>query len=198
MSSATGRTYRCSIAARWLPRALAGATLTAALLAAYGLDPQARVGGSGVMRGLVVALGAILALWLLRAGGELRLEVDLPARDAGSDAPVRLRRGGRQVNVEPSRLARFEYHSPFAASRSWVPAMVLRDRYGLALRLPAMLEAGDRMVSELVAWSGRDDLEAWVDALGLRRRMGRASRLVATGYVVAVAILLGGVVLYLR
>lgn len=184
--------FRCSAAARWLPRALAGATLSTSLFMMFRIEHQDALGVFQALRVIVVLLGAALALWLLRRGAELRVRVTLEA------ARLRLAYGARSAALDFESIGRLEYETPFAASRSWIPATILLDRQGRPWRLPALLSRGDGLIAELLQRSGRNDLAAWVDALNLSRRMGRASRLVGAGYLVAAAILAVGLVFYFR
>ncbi len=190
MSGGEPRVYRCGSAARWLPRALAAAVLGVALVAAGGIDPTDRLGLTRPLRIFVVMSGAVSALWLMRKGAELRLRVHVNAGGLG------LERGAWKGEIGFDDLDRLEYETPLATSRSWIPALVLRERNGTGWRVPALLGAGDRLIVELIERSGRKDLAAWADVLRLRRRMGRPGTLTLVGYGVVVAFLVAGWALY--
>jgi hypothetical protein len=183
--------YRCARAARWLPRVLAGSVLAAAMLASFRIDPRVDAMGWGPVRTFVVLGGAVVALLILRKGAEVRTVVELDGE------AVTFRQGGREASLPHRDLDSLEYAPPLSASRHWLPAAVLVDRWGKAWRLSAVLERGDRLIERLAAVTGRSDLESWIEALRLRRRMGRAGRLCLIGYLAAAAILAGGLVFYL-
>jgi len=180
--------YRCGLAARWLPRALAAAVLVAAVLAAFRFDPHEVLSASKYLRNLVAVLGGVLALWVVRKGGEVRT-----AFAVGADELL-IRHGAREYSLRLEDLDRLAYETPFAQSRTWLPALVLRDRFGQAWRVPAFLNGGDRFLEELVAGTGRNDLRAWAETLRLGEIMGRAGRRVLIGYVASAAILAAGLV----
>ena len=79
--SQTRAAYRCGAAARWLPRALAGSLLAAAVVATNRVDPELVISGSPGFRTAVVVLAAILAVWILRQGSEVRLRIEVHERD---------------------------------------------------------------------------------------------------------------------
>lgn len=182
------RVYRCSVAARWLPRALAAAVLVGAFLSAYRFDPDGVLPASRYLKVVVVAFGGALAMWVLRKGSEVRTVVSLKADE------LTFGYGAREFSLRIDDLDRFEFETPFAQSRTWLAALVLRDRFGQQWRVPAMLDRGDELVAELIGLSARNDLQAWAETLGLERRMGRFRSRVILGYVAAAAILLLGVI----
>jgi hypothetical protein len=186
------RTFRCSTAARWLPRVLAAAVLVGAFFAAYRFDPGSVLSASRYLKAAVVVLGGMLGLWIMRKGGEVRTELRLSAEE------LTFVQGAREFSLRVEDVDRFEYETPFAQSRTWLSALVLRDRFGQQWRISALLAEGDSFVAELLERSGRSDLQAWSETLGLQRRMGRAGARVALGYAVAAAILLAGVGYYLH
>ncbi len=181
------RWFRCAAAARWLPRVLAGCVLAAAMFFSFG-----RTTGPSLFGRAVVFAAALVALWIIRQGAELRTEVGL-VEDA-----VIFGGGGRGIRLDLEKIDSIGY-APFFSSRARpLPAAVLIDRRGRSFRLPALLAHGDRLVELLVSRAGRDDLSAWVEARGVALRMGRATLLVTAGYVLSAATLIAGVVSYLR
>ena len=167
---ARGTTYRCGVAARWLPRALAGSILVSVLPVLLRSDPDSRVAGSGPFHTGLILLVALVGLWVLRRGGELRLVIEIRADRMLFGA------GSRQAELRFSQIDALRYEAPFAATRTWLPATVLIDRDGTCWRLSALLERGHLLIEELLARSGREDLAAWVDALNVRGRMAESSR----------------------
>jgi len=180
--------YRCGPAARWLPRALAAAVLVAAVLAAFRFDPYETLSASKYLRNLVAVLGAVLALWILRKGGEVRTAF------AVGDSEILLRHGSREYALRLKDLDRLAYETPFAQSRTWLPALVLRDRFGQSWRVSALLTGGDRFLEELLARTGRSDLRSWAQTLRLGETMARSGRRVLIGYAASAAILAAGLV----
>lgn len=189
--SADATEYRCPAAARWLPRVLAGAVLAAAMIASFRIDPRANAMGWGPVRTFVVIGGAVAALLVLRKGAEVRTRVRL------DEEGLTLLHGSRTAYLPFRELDSVEYSAPFSASRHWLPAAVLVDRWGKGWRLCALLDGGERLIDRLVAVTGRSDLESWVEVLSLRRRMGRAGKLCAVGYLAAAAIVAAALVFYL-
>ena len=178
-----GSEYASPAAARWLPRVLAAAVLSAALVTAYDVDPKGVVWGSTAFRGLLAVLGAALAIWIVRRGGETRVRVRL--------GPVAMTfvHGPHERSVAYEDIVELVYAPPFGRSRSWLPATDVVDRHGAVWRIPALLQAGDRLIVELVERAGRTDLASWAEARGLEARMGQTSRLLALGYGAAGSIL---------
>ena len=191
-TSQTRAAYRCGAAARWLPRALAGSLLAAALVATNRVDPESVVSGSRGFRTAVIVLAAILAVWILRQGSEVRLRIEVDDRDLVFES------GARQCTLHLVDVEALRYDAPFGVSRSWLPATVLIDRGGREWRLPALLEAGDRLVDEILQRSRKQELEAWAQALRIRSRMSRGGSRVRLGYATAAAILGAGLLYYLH
>jgi hypothetical protein len=184
--------YRCSLAARWLPRVLAATVLVAAVLAAYRFDPHQVLSASRYLRSLLVVLGAALALWIVRKGGEVRTSFAVTAEE------LLIRHGSREYSLRLQDLDRLAYETPFAQSRTWLSALVLRDRFGQTWRVSAYLRQGDRFLEELLARTGRSDLRAWADTLRLREIMARADRRLLLGYGASVLILAAGLIYHFR
>jgi hypothetical protein len=184
--------YRCGVAARWLPRALAGSVLVAAMLLALRLLPASGVPGAREFRAGLVVLAAVAALWVVRKGGEARIEVGV------GPMGLFLFRGPHRTDLSFEEVDGLRYEAPFGPSKSWVPAAVLTDRRGTAWRMSGFLEHGDDLIDELLELSGREDLRAWADALGIRRRMAGASRRVGLGYGISAIVLLSGLTFYLH
>jgi hypothetical protein len=139
-----------------------------------------------------VLVGGIVALWLVRQGGETRIEVGLGCEG------LFLFRGAHRTVLRYDDIDALRYDAPLGSSRSWLPATVLTDRHDTEWRVSALLDRGDDLISELLRLSGRDDLRAWADALRIGRRMAGASRRVGLGYGVAAAVLSVGVLFVLR
>ena len=187
------RIHRCSAAARWLPRAFAGAVLVAGMLVAFALDPDATVPLVRPFKRGLVLVSALVALWLVRKGGEVRVGVG-----AGAEGLVFLA-GPRRLDLPYREIAALRYEPPFAVSRSaWIPALALIDRRGTSWRIPALIERGERLVTALIDLSGREDLAAWADALDIERRMSRSGRRVAVGYGAAALIVVAAAIFRFR
>jgi hypothetical protein len=186
----SSRLYACGPAARWLPRVLAAAILVAAMLVAYRFDPHRSLTFARSLQGILVVLGAAIGLWIVRSGAELRVRVGL-AREG-----VRFDYGRGAVTLAYDDVVRFDFESPLSSSRRLWPAAVLLDDRGRSWRLPALIGGGERLIRELVAASGRDDLESWAGSLGLARRMGHATALVAVGYTMAAAVVTAAIAFY--
>jgi len=187
------RIHRCSAAARWLPRAFAGAVLAAGLLVAFSLDPDATVPLVRPFKRGLVLVSALAALWLVRKGGEVRVGVG-----AGPDGLVFVA-GARRLDLRYRDIATLRYEPPFGMSRSaWMPALALIDRQGTSWRIPALIECGERLVAALLEQSGREDLAAWADAFDLERRMARSGARVAAGYGAAVLIVVAAAIFRFR
>ncbi len=184
--------YRCGAAARWLPRALAGSLLAAALIATKRVDPELVISGSRGFRTAVIVLAAILAVWILRQGSEVRLRIEVDGRDLVFES------GAQRFTLHLGDVEALRYDAPFGISRSWLPATVLIDRSGREWRLPGLLDAGDRLVEEILRRSGNQNLEAWAQAMRIRNRMSRGGRRVRLGYATAAAILGAGWLYYLH
>lgn len=180
----TPRRYRSSAAARWLPRTLAVACIVAGALAADGVR-----GSEGPMldaiRWFFLLTGLVGAAWFLRGGAEVRKVAFVDATH------LHLGAGGRESALELDRIQRIEFQSPFARSRQhWLPAAALIDEFGHSWRLPATIEAGDQLVSEIVERAGDDELATWTDALNIRQRMARPRLTLWIGYGTAVLLVL--------
>jgi len=187
------RIHRCSAAARWLPRAFAGAVLVAGMLVAFALDPDATVPLVRPFKRGLVLVSALVALWLVRKGGEVRVGVG-----AGAEGLVFLA-GPRRLDLPYREIAALRYEPPFAVSRSaWIPALALIDRQGTSWRIPALIERGERLVTALIDLSGREDLAAWADALDIERRMSRSGTRVAAGYGAAALIVVAAAIFRFR
>ncbi len=191
MSESLGGGYRCGGAARWLPRALAGSVLAAGMLAGARIEARGGVPGSASFRVLLVLAAAATALWIVRKGGEVRVQARPDAEG------LVLTTGNRRARVAFDDLEAVRYEGAFGPSRSWLPAAVLVDRFGSGWRLSALLDDGARLIDEIVERSGREDLAAWVAAHRVRARMARAVLLVRAGYSVAAGVLAVGVLYYL-
>ena len=183
--------FRCSSAARWLPRTLAGAVLLGALISGQKIAVPARAAGMNLVAPAVALVGAILALAIVRKGGEVRLEV------AVQSGFLRLGLGERHADLPFDRIESLGWASPFSGSRHWLPAAVAVDREGARWRLPGLLRNGDRLIAELIAASGRSDLQAWSETLGLERQMARSGPRIVIGYTVAAVLTAAAVVFYL-
>jgi hypothetical protein len=192
VSEASEASYACGTAARWLPRVVAGSLLTAGLLAVGRLGMQPGVPGARTFRMLLVMATALAALWIVRKGGEVRIRVHVAA------AQIRFELGRRGASLSFEDIEGVRYEAPFGPSRFWLPATVLVGRDGRGWRLSALLDSGGRLVDEIVERSGREDIAAWVDALGIRERMGRARQRVRVGYAIAAGIVLVAALYALR
>jgi hypothetical protein len=186
------RVYRCGAAARWLPRVLGGAVLVTAMLVALRLLPASGVPGAREFRAGLVVLAAVVALWVVRKGGEARIEVGVGPNG------LFLFRGPHRSDLAYDEIDGLRYDAPFGASKSWVPATVLTDRRGATWRLSGFLDRGERLIEDLLELSGRDDLRAWADALQIPRRMAGSSRRVGLGYGFAALVLLTGAIFHLH
>jgi hypothetical protein len=167
------------------------AVLVATLLGALRVDARANPMLPHVQR-LVIVAGAFVALVIVRRGSEVRREFRLV--DGGLEVSV----GSRHARLQLEDVDRLYYAAPFAGSTSWIPATVLIDREGRSWRIPALLQQGDRLLRELLAAAGRNDLDAWADAYRVLPRMGRATLYVRSGYAVVVALLAAAFVYYFR
>jgi hypothetical protein len=183
--SIVDRTFRCGVAARWLPRALGGAVLAASTLVSLEVDSTI-VRLLPHVRSLMVITGALLAWVIVRRGEEVRLVFGL-ARDA-------LWIGGEPdgVRLQFRDIRRLDWAPPFSGSLAWIPAAVVVDRNGKPWRVPALVDEGDAMVRELLARAGRHDLDTWAEVYRVPARMGRYRARVRTGYAIALAVVLAG------
>jgi len=184
--------YVCGWASRISPRVLAGALVAAVFLVTSRFQDAPGIIGGARVRLALWAGAAVLALWVLNKGAELRLRVGI------SGQGLSFTYGARQTVLDFGEIETLRFDPPFAARRSWLAATVLLDVRGQAWRLPVTLEAGDRLVAELVRRSGREDLATWVEVLQVERRM-RCGRLHTTAvYTTAVVFLIAAVTFYLH
>ncbi len=176
--------FRCSAAARWLPRTLAAAVLVSAMILSMRI--YAGVAGSGWShsRTFVILVGAAVALMIVRAGGMVRVELSL------LDEALHLRVGKYERELPYELIVSLGYDTPFVKPREWLPAMVLIDRFNKAWRIPALLVDGDRFVTQLTAAAGRDDLRSFASAHDLVRKMRATRSRLVVGYSVAAALVL--------
>jgi hypothetical protein len=182
--------FRCSTAARWLPRALAASILASATLAAFRMDPQGILLGSPWLRNGIALGGALVALWVIRKGGETRIVAGI------DDDELVLSYGSRSSRLPFDRMDRLGYAAPFAATRNWLPAMLIWDRRKGCWRLLSLVREGDRLLRTLLSKAGREDLAAWADSMKLEKRMAAAGRRVMIGYLISAAILAAGLLYY--
>jgi len=182
--------FRCSFAARWLPRALAGSLLAAATLAAFRMDPHGVLFRSTYLRNGMALAGGLLALWIIRKGAEVRSIVSV------GDAGLVISHGSRSHTIPFDRMSRLGYAAPFAATRNWLPAMLLWDENRVCWRILSLLRDGERLLTLMLEKAGREDLAAWAETLRLQRRMEASGRRIAVGYIISAAILAAGLVYY--
>ena len=185
------RFYRCGVAARWLPRTIAAAVLATAMLSAFRIDATSQALAPTVQQ-FVVFAGALVALGVARKGSEVRCVFGL-TRDA-----LTVGVGSRNLRLGLAEIQRLDYAAPFAGSTSWLPAAVLVDRDGRVWRVPALIDGGDQLFSELLRRAERHDLDSWADVCHIVPRMGRYRLRIRIGYAVAAAILVVGVGYYLQ
>jgi hypothetical protein len=184
--------FSCAASARGLPWLLAAALVAAAGILAARIDPAGRIPNSAVMKGLLLAAGAVLGLRVALSLNELRLRVRLREKD------VLFELRGRTVSLAWGEIARAEWEPPFSHYGTWPPALVLLDRRAQRYRIPALVAGGDRLVEELLARSGRPDLADWAEAQRLAPRMGRARWWTAAGYVAAACVVAAAALAPLR
>ncbi len=183
--------FRCGAAARWLPRALAAAVLTAVTLGALRIDPSADA-LLPFVRQFIMLAGAALAVAIVRMGGEVRYTFAL-TRDA-----VIVALGASSVRIELAQLSRLDYAAPLAGSLHWLPATLVIDGGGRSWRVPALLTDGDRLITELLRRAQRNDLDTWAEAYRIVPRMARFGLRVRLGYAVVLITLVTGVVYHLH
>jgi len=184
--------FSCGSAARWLPRALAGAVLVVAMFTVARLQAEPAVYGVRTFRMVLLVAAAAAALWIVRKGGEVRLIVSV------AEDRVDFELGSRSAGVAYEEIDAVGYEAPFGPSRSWLPAAVLLDRQGRVWRLSGLLSDGERLVDEFVGRCGREDLAAWIDAQGIRSKMGRAALRIRIGYAVVLVVISAGLGFYVR
>jgi len=184
--------YACGWVARLSPRVLAGTMVLAVLLVTDRFQDAPGLVGSTRMHLALWASAAVLALWALNKGAELRVKVAI------SDDRLSFRYGARPLELPLKEIETLRFDPPFAWRKSWIAATVLLDVRGRAWRLPVALEAGDRLVADLVRRSGRQDLQTWLDALRVEQRMRRGRVHTAAVYATAGAILIAALAFYLH
>ena len=135
--------FRCTAAARWLPRTLAASTLVSAMILSTRIYPGVADMGWSHTRTLVVVVGATLALGIVRSGGMVRAEFSLAAEF------LRLRIGRHERVLPYEQVVSMIYETPFVKPREWLPALVLIDRFGKRWRIPSLLADGERFVPPL-------------------------------------------------
>jgi hypothetical protein len=184
--------FRCRAAARWMPRTLSAAFLVGAMLAAFRLDAAKYLTFGPSVQGGVVVVGGIVALWILRAGAEARLRVRF---DGGL---LHFSAGSRNAALKLDAVDRLDREAPFGPSRRLFPAVVILDRDGRPWRVPVVIRPGEPLVREIVARTGRSDLEAWAESLRLEAWMRGGQWFVVAGYALAAAIVGIGWLFYAR
>ena len=182
--------FRCGPAARWLPRVLAAALLAAGTLAAFRMDPHGVLLGSSYLRNGVALAAGLFALWIVRKGTEVRMVVGV------GDEDLIMSHGSRSFKLPYDRIDRLGYAAPFAATRNWLPALLIWDKERTCWRILSLLSDGDRLLRLLLEKTDRDDLAAWSETLKLERLMQRSGHRVAMGYILSAAILAAGLVYY--
>lgn len=187
-----GHSYRCGLAARWLPRAFAGAVLLGSMLVAFRFSAGRASGVGFPLQAFLILIGAALGLWILRSCAEVRVKVDL------EDEQILFSYGAQTSNLALAQIQRFEFDHPMTASRRPLPAAVLIDDDARAWRLPVVLESGADLIEAIVLRSGRSDLETWAETLSLRRRMSRGGLVTALGYACALLLLAAAFWFYLH
>ncbi len=157
--------FRCTAAARWLPRTLAAAVLVSAVI----LSTRIYSGVAGThwshSRTLVVVVGAAFALAIVRSGGIVRAEFSLAAES------LRLRIGRHERELPYEQVVSMIYETPFVNPREWLPSLVLIDRFGKRWRVPSFLADGERFVTDLTEAAARDDLRSFASAHDLSAKM---------------------------
>jgi hypothetical protein len=178
--------YRCGPGARWLPRVAGGALLAAAMIVGLRMPsgPPA-----GAVRLLVIAAGALGGLWLVRAGSEVRLEVEL------GEHAMRFVARGRFVELRFDDVEGMDFDPAFGSRRAWPPAFVLIDRHERRWRIPAFLVECPVLVREIVSRSPDERVRAWAEARRVESRTRRSRWLVPAGYLAA-AVLVASAVTY--
>jgi len=176
--------FRCPPAARWLGRTLAGSALASAML----LSTRIYSGVEGSVwsgsRTLVVAVGVVLALVIVRTAGRVQGEYTL------TPEALSIRMGKHLRELPYEQIVDLTYEPALVARREWVASLVLTDRFGKRWRVPALLEEGERFVSDLIRITGRDDLESYASARGLHATMARTGMRLVLGYGFSALVLL--------
>ena len=183
------RVFRCTAAARWLPRTLAAATLVSTMILSARIDAAVVGTGWSHSRTLVIVVGAACALTIVRSGGMVRAEFSFAAE------AMRLRIGRDKRELPYEQIVSLIYETPFVKPRQWLPALVLIDRFGTRWRVPALLADGERFGSELTAAAGRDDLRSFASAHDLSGRMAATRGRLVCGYSFALGLILAALAL---
>jgi hypothetical protein len=182
--------YRCSAAARWLPRILAASLLAAGLLAAFHFERSPGVPYASQFEAFLILVGGVVAFWVIKTGAEVRLRL----RFEGTR--LWFSYGGRSAPLELAKIERFEYAAPFVAGRRWLAAAQIIDQNGAVWRVPALLSDGGEWLDELLRRTDRSDLDAWAEALRLRERMARPDRHLVAGYGTALGLIAVSTIFY--
>lgn len=172
---------RCSVACRWAPRVLGAAMLAAAYITSRGIDPDGLLPASSTFRMLVVVAGAVLALWLVRTGSEVYLEV------GAADEGVVFRAHGRERVLGYTDIAAIRYDGAMAGGKRWIPAVVVVDRKGLSWRIPAMMDRCRELLDTILERSGDSGARAWAEERKVHARIGRSRSVIFAAYVISVA-----------
>jgi hypothetical protein len=183
-------TFRCGAAARWLPRTLAAAVLAAGTMAAFRMDPHGVLFSSTYIRNGIILAGAVAALYIVRLGAEVRTTV------AVGEEGLIFSHGAKSHALPYANISRLGYAAPFAANRSWLPAMLVFDKDRGCWRVLSMMREGDRLLQLMLETAGREDLASWSETLALERRMRGFTRRVIIGYLVSAASLAAGLIYY--
>ena len=186
-SSPPEEAFACDALARGAPLAIAVSMVAAALVAALRVDPGGLLPHVGVVRGLLVAVGAIAGLRVVLSSNEVRIRAKL------QDRSLRLELSSRSLTLDYDAIRSLDWDHAFRYYSRWIPALVVVDARGERHRVPAVLRGGDRFVASLAARSGRRDLRGLAAALGLAERMRRARRLLPVAYAAAALLLLAAV-----
>lgn len=177
-----GEAFACSPSTRRLPIVLAAAAVVAAAIAAMRVDPHGVLPNAAWVRGLLVAAGVVVGVRIVLSLAELPLRVTVRESD------LLLVRRKRTFALSYEDLGALDYDPAFRHYSMWPPALVLVDRRGRRVRVPAIVEGGERLIRLLVERAGRRDLEDWAAAGGMERRMRRSRWFVPVGYLAALAL----------
>ena len=133
-AAADVRLRRCPDWVRWLPRVLGGALLAAALIVIMSLESGPSLLGRS--KAVLMVMAGAVALWVVRAGSDVRLEAGLV------DDALRIGARGRYLEVPLGDIEALDYAPPFVNARNWPPALVVVDRHDRRFRVPAALRDG--------------------------------------------------------